>query len=73
MFLNKINLKYFYVESRNLLKLLGFCAVANKLRARNRSEEAVVTWAGIRGSTNIINNTHSTNSNGLNGIFNMVL
>ena len=62
------------MESRNLLKLLGFCAVANKLRARNRSEEAVVTWAGIRGTTKIINNTHSTKSNGLkNGLFNMVI
>ena len=32
--------------SRNLLKPLGFCAVANRLRARNRSEEAVLMLAG---------------------------
>ena len=43
--------------------------VANKLRARNRSEEAVVTWAGIRGIIKIINNTHSASSNGLNVLY----
>jgi hypothetical protein len=43
--------------------------VANKLRARNRSEEAAVTWAGIRDSIKIINNTHSTNSNGLTVLY----
>ena len=74
MFLNKINPKYFYVESRNLLKLLGFCSVANKLRERNFADKAVVTLAGIRGSTKITTNTHSTSSNGLNnGLFNMII